>query len=325
MPHPRRTGFALTLVLAMLVIVPPGTVAAAGRFTDDNGSRYEKAIEAVAAAGVMPGCTTRHFCPKTVVTKGKMAVYLVRALRLKASVTTRFRDVSSSQASYVRKIVAAGIMKGCSTTKFCPKTAITRGRMASYLVKALHLTATGKSKFKDVSKRHRYATAINRLATAGLAVTCAKSRFCPDRKITRAETAAFLAKVMARTNVTPPPSPPGNPGGGASIPPEAQPVDTSHPDRVVGTGTPASCTSAAVVGAVALGGIITLRLRPEPGDDPDDGHGQGLQRPARRRARRRRARHARRPGRAADPVHEHLRPGPGLDDVALPGPGPSRR
>ncbi len=264
MPHPRRTGFALTLVLAMLVIVPPGTVAAAGRFTDDNGSRYEKAIEAVAAAGVMPGCTTRHFCPKTVVTKGKMAVYLVRALRLKASVTTRFRDVSSSQASYVRKIVAAGIMKGCSTTKFCPKTAITRGRMASYLVKALHLTATGKSKFKDVSKRHRYATAINRLATAGLAVTCAKGRFCPDRKITRAETAAFLAKVMARTNVTPPPPPPGNPGGGASIPPEAQPVDTTHPDRVVGTGTPASCTGAAVAAAVAQGGIITFDCGPNP-------------------------------------------------------------
>ena len=264
MPRPRRTGFALALVLVMLVIVPPGTVAAAGRFTDDNGSRYEKAIEAVAAAGVMPGCTTRHFCPKTVVTKGKMAVYLARALRLKATVKTRFRDVPSSQASYVRKIVAAGIMKGCSTTKFCPKTAITRGRMASYLVKALHLTATGKNTFKDVSKRHRYATAINRLATAGLAVTCAKSRFCPDRKITRAETAAFLAKVMARTTVTPPPSPPGNPGGGSTIPPEAQPVDTTNPDHVVGTGTPASCTGAAVAAAVAQGGIITFDCGPNP-------------------------------------------------------------
>ena len=103
MPHPRRTAFALTLVLALLAIVPPGNVAAAGRFTDDNGSKYEKAIEAVAAAGVMPGCTTHHFCPKTVVTKGKMAVYLVRALRLTATVTTQFRDVPSSQASYVER------------------------------------------------------------------------------------------------------------------------------------------------------------------------------------------------------------------------------
>ena len=134
------------------------------------------------------------------VTKGKLAVYLARALHLKATVKTKFRDVPKSQATGVKKVVAAGIMKGCATTRFCPNTAITRGRMAAYLVKALHLTATGKGQFKDVSKRHKFATAINRLATAGLAITCAKGQFCPDRKITRAETAAFLAKVMARTD-----------------------------------------------------------------------------------------------------------------------------
>jgi hypothetical protein len=35
-------------------------------------------------------------------------------------------------------------------------------------------------------------------------------------------------------------------------------VDTSRPDRVIGNGTPASCTSAAVVLAVAKGGITTF-------------------------------------------------------------------
>jgi hypothetical protein len=44
--------------------------------------------------------------------------------------------------------------------------------------------------------------------------------------------------------------PAGNPGGGAPVPAEAQAVDTSRPDRVVGDGTAASCTSAAVVDAV---------------------------------------------------------------------------
>ncbi|HEX6420584.1 MAG TPA: hypothetical protein VFZ77_18935, partial [Acidimicrobiales bacterium] len=53
----------------------------------------------------------------------------------------------------------------------------------------------------------------------------------------------------------PPPGlpPPGNPDGRAAVPPEAQAVDTSRPDRVIGDGTPASCTSAAVVDAVAAG------------------------------------------------------------------------
>lgn len=66
---------------------------------------------------------------------------------------------------------------------------------------------------------------------------------------------------------TAPPSglpPPGNPDGRAAVPPEAQAVDTSRPDRVIGDGTPASCTSAAVVDAVAAGGIITFDCGPEP-------------------------------------------------------------
>jgi len=50
----------------------------------------------------------------------------------------------------------------------------------------------------------------------------------------------------------------GNAGGMAAVPPEAEPIDTSNPDVVIGAGTPGSCTSAAVVSAVAQGGIITF-------------------------------------------------------------------
>jgi hypothetical protein len=56
----------------------------------------------------------------------------------------------------------------------------------------------------------------------------------------------------------------GNPNGGVGVPPAARAVDTSNPTRVIGNGTPASCTSAAVVSAVALGGIITFNCGPDP-------------------------------------------------------------
>ncbi|MBO4210966.1 hypothetical protein GSF22_33990, partial [Micromonospora echinofusca] len=56
----------------------------------------------------------------------------------------------------------------------------------------------------------------------------------------------------------------GNPAGRATVPAEARAVDTSRPTRVVGTGTPASCTSAAVVRAVAAGGIVTFDCGPAP-------------------------------------------------------------
>jgi hypothetical protein len=54
------------------------------------------------------------------------------------------------------------------------------------------------------------------------------------------------------------------PGGPVPVPKTARAVDTSHPDRWVGTGTPQSCTSRAVVRAVAKGGIIRFRCGPDP-------------------------------------------------------------
>ena len=57
--------------------------------------------------------------------------------------------------------------------------------------------------------------------------------------------------------------PPGNPGA-VPLPAEAALVDTSHPDVVVGNGSPAGCTSQAVVAAVAHGGVITFDCGPNP-------------------------------------------------------------
>src|SRR5260221_3215145 len=65
----------------------------------------------------------------------------------------------------------------------------------------------------------------------------------------------------------PPPQdgpPAGYPDGHAAIPPEAQAEDVSSPTTVVGTGTPASCTGAAFVAAVAAGGGIPLNCGPPP-------------------------------------------------------------
>lgn len=70
--------------------------------------------------------------------------------------------------------------------------------------------------------------------------------------------------VIASAPPMPSRSPAGNPTGGAGVPAAARPVDTSRPDHVIGTGTPASCTSGAFVAAVADGGIITFNCGPAP-------------------------------------------------------------
>ena len=56
----------------------------------------------------------------------------------------------------------------------------------------------------------------------------------------------------------------GNPDGHASVSRAGAAVNTSLPDRVIGAGTPAGCTSAAVVKAVARGGIITFNCGSKP-------------------------------------------------------------
>jgi hypothetical protein len=56
----------------------------------------------------------------------------------------------------------------------------------------------------------------------------------------------------------------GNPQGHESVPAGGRAADTSHPTRTVGHGSPAGCTSAAVVAAVAAGGVITFDCGPRP-------------------------------------------------------------
>ena len=48
------------------------------------------------------------------------------------------------------------------------------------------------------------------------------------------------------------------------VPAAGRAVDTTRPDHVVGSGTPASCTSAKVVRAVRAGGVITFDCGPDP-------------------------------------------------------------
>ena len=86
---------------------------------------------------------------------------------------------------------------------------------------------------------------------AGMTTACAAAGTGP---------AASASRVPA-THVTALPLL-GNPAGDADVPPAGRSADTSHPDRVIGDGTPAGCTSAAVVAAVAEGGVITFDCGP---------------------------------------------------------------
>ena len=87
--------------------------------------------------------------------------------------------------------VEQDIVRGCDPDRFCPRALVTRGEVASILVRALSLPpAIGDYFDDDAATVHEGA--INSMAEAGIANGCADRRFCPSGAVTRAQMASFL-------------------------------------------------------------------------------------------------------------------------------------
>jgi hypothetical protein len=102
-------------------------------------------VQKVRQLEITTGCSTAPalFCPSAPVTRGQMAVFLVRAVSGDAfsfPTAQRFTDVPSNHPffRYIQKLKEMGVTSGCSTTEFCPDTPITRRQMAAFFIRALH-------------------------------------------------------------------------------------------------------------------------------------------------------------------------------------------
>ena len=95
--------------------------------------------------GVVVGQADGTFGGERPVTRGEMAVFLARALKLDASAfSLSFSDVDpdSFYSGAVEAIRAAGITLGCDSDRFCPDAPVIRHDMALFLARAFHLTMT---------------------------------------------------------------------------------------------------------------------------------------------------------------------------------------
>jgi hypothetical protein len=107
-------------------------------FTDDETSIFEADINRLAEAGITTGCTSATtYCPTQTVTRGQMAAYLDRALKLPATSTDYFTDDETSIFEVdINRLAASGITSGCTATTYCPAQNVTRGQMAAFLHRA---------------------------------------------------------------------------------------------------------------------------------------------------------------------------------------------
>lgn len=113
--------------------------ADAGRFSDTTSSVFADDVTWLARTGVTRGCDSARYCPDDPVTRGQMAAFLGRALRLSAG-TSSFADAKGHLfEGEVVSLADAGITRGCNppeNTRFCPNDMVTRGQMAAFLVRA---------------------------------------------------------------------------------------------------------------------------------------------------------------------------------------------
>jgi spore germination protein YaaH len=164
-------------------------------FTDISDSKFVHNIIWLAEQNITSGCTETTFCPKGGVTRGQMASFLSRFLKLPATSTDYFDDDNGNKhEGAINRLAAAGITVGCGPRKYCPDGLVLRDQMASFLARALKLPTTSTDYFDDDSG-NRHEAAINRLAASGITSGCGPGRYCPKGVVLREQMAAFLHRA----------------------------------------------------------------------------------------------------------------------------------
>jgi len=162
-------------------------------------------VEAISGAGVIPGCGGDNFCPETLINRGDMAVYLLKAKEgsayLPPSCTTPlFADVPCSNplAPWINEIARRGVTAGCGGGNYCPTASVTRSQMAVFLLTTLEGAgytppACPPSTFNDVPTGSPFCPWINEVARRGITAGCGSGAFCTENTVTRGQMSVFLA------------------------------------------------------------------------------------------------------------------------------------
>ena len=97
----------------------------------------------------------------------------------------------------IEALAAAKLTTGCRPEIFCPHEAVTRGEMATFLGRALHLEPEPTLvQFSDLDPSAFYTGYVNALAREGVISGELDGSFQPDRTVSRAEMAAFLDRAL---------------------------------------------------------------------------------------------------------------------------------
>lgn len=203
----RSYGTAINPYPYLIAAPLPATSAPdfAGAFRDD-GSVHEPDIDYLYDLGITRGCGQDLYCPASDVTRGEIAAFLRRHLGIPAAAADYYVDDGTSIfQDDINALTQAGIAFGCGPEIFCPDADLRRDEMAELMVRAFATSNPARYANPDDTDWFTddtdspYQDAINRLRAAAVTNGCDPADqllFCPDRPLTRAEMASFLARAM---------------------------------------------------------------------------------------------------------------------------------
>lgn len=193
------SGFMATALTASLLPMPE---AKANNFYDVYNAWYVDSVNRWASAEVVSGKGDNLFAPDDTIKRAEIAVMLNNLMGYEVLSETLFSDLLNSSSWYyspLRKLNAAGVMNGTSTTEMGPEVYVNRQSAAVMLAKAFHLepsTATASS-FADNAKIAAYAMgSVITLSDMGIITGRGDNMFYPEENVTRAEFAGMLNAMV---------------------------------------------------------------------------------------------------------------------------------
>ncbi|WP_338655997.1 S-layer homology domain-containing protein [Sporosarcina psychrophila] len=179
-----------------------GTFAASTeRFSDVPSSKhFAEAVYNLAERNIIGGYPDGTFKPGNSITRGQAAAIIAKMIKLDTSKVKDpgFKDVPKANGYY--KAIAAmaekSIISGYGDGRYGPNDPITRGQMASILVKAFDLPrydfTSYKSPFEDVKRGTGHDPNILTIYRLGITTGKSADRFSPNESITRGQAAKML-------------------------------------------------------------------------------------------------------------------------------------
>ena len=100
-------------------------------------------VERIADLNITVGCKKDplRYCPDELVTRARMATFLVRAFELEPAGPAGFTDIDGTHEPNINALAAANITVGCKKDplRYCPDNPVSRAQMATFLARALGL------------------------------------------------------------------------------------------------------------------------------------------------------------------------------------------